>query len=177
MRNTFLILNLFLFSFSFSQQLNLNKSPYSEKKYGITIQDDYRFIENLQDTIVQNWFKTNGNYTNEVLSSITGKEKLISQLKEFNNRKAININLLCYSLNGTAFYLKKSEKEKKSKLYHKIATNDKEVLLFDPDTYSVKEDYTIAYAIPSWDEHYIAINLVKKGEEIGDIIIFDIQKK
>ena len=179
MKKLLLIIFSIFNSIIFSQEINLESIPYTEILHGITIQDNYRFLENLKDTTLQNWYKNNSDYSKSILNSITGRNEIASQVKNFEKRKSTAIAILNYGASGSVFYYKREKTDKKAKLYVKQSPNSEEVLLFDPSDYKSEngQDYSISYARPSWDEKHIAISLAKKGEEIGEIIFLDTQSK
>lgn len=71
-----------------SQNLNLKPIPFSETIHNRTIEDDFRYLENTKDSTIQNWYRTNSQYTKGILNSITGRNELINQFNEFDKRKS-----------------------------------------------------------------------------------------
>ncbi len=52
--------------------------PVTDVFYGISVVDDYRYMENLQDPAVQAWIKGQADYADSVLKAIPGR--LIAKL-------------------------------------------------------------------------------------------------
>ena len=96
----------------------------------------------------------------------------------FDKRKASPISIFHYGINQSIYFLKRDETDNKLKAYIKNKQGE-EKILFDPKEYKKETgvEYNIAYVKVSWDEKYMALNLIKKGEEIGEIIFLNIQTK
>jgi prolyl oligopeptidase len=161
-----------------AQEIKLPKKPVSETHFGKTIVDDYRYMENNSDTLVQKWFKQNGVNATKILNEIDGRKKLVDQMVAFENRKTATITILCFDEKGAIYYLKK-EPDNTTKLYCKDKNSNNEVLLFDPLDYKreTKNNYVISYAKVSWDNRYLALSFTKNGEEIGEIAFYDLTSK
>ena len=56
----------------------------SDIYWGVAVKDPYRWLENLKDSSVLDWFKAQGEYTNAQLAKIPGQEMLIKEFKELN---------------------------------------------------------------------------------------------
>lgn len=168
------------FSISLSAQTkSLMEEPVSETFFGKTINDNYRYMENPNDTLVQQWFKQNNTESREILDNISGRKELVEQFIEFEKRKSFSVTLLTITENDFYFYVKKTEKDKSGKLFYKKTENGEEILLFDPINYkkALGSEYSISYLRPSWDNKTIAISLSKNGEEIAEIAFLDITTK
>lgn len=167
---------LFFSGFCLAQSILLKPQPFEETIHNRTIQDPYRFLENSQDTLLKNWYQLNHLHTKELLNSIPARASLLSQFKEFDQRKAALISVIAHGESGAVYFIRKEEKDIKPILYKKNSAGE-ETLLFNPVEYSKKigAEYTIAYVSVSWNEKYVTLNVVKKGEEIGEIIFLDAQ--
>src|SRR5579859_6395985 len=56
--------------------------PVTDDYYGTKIVDNYRYMENLNDPEVQEWFKNQDAYTRATLASIPGRDKLLARIRE-----------------------------------------------------------------------------------------------
>ena len=59
--------------------------PVTETFFGTKLVDNYRWIEDLKSSEVQGWFKTQNQYTRQVLDAIPGREKLRARIAELDN--------------------------------------------------------------------------------------------
>ncbi len=179
MKQYFLYIILIIFNFTNSQNLTFKKKPYVDTLHGKNIIDDYRNLENLNDTLVQNWFKANSIHAKKILRSISNREKWVNQVKNLENRKTSSPTILFYGQNNSMYFLMKQDVDKNAKIYYKKDNSLNAVLIYDPIDYKKESgiEYQISYAKPSWNEKYIAINFTKKGEEIGEIAFLNLETK
>lgn len=171
--------------------VNCNAQPILEKPslakvenvedvyFGKTVVDPYRYMENLDDPYVQNWFKEQSDYSREVLDNIPVRQSLIDKMWEFDKRKSERISYLKITENDHYFYLKTTPEDETGKLYHRIGYEGEEELLYDPETFS--EDTTKSYVIsslsPSLLGSKIAFEVAPNGSESSTMLIIDVKKK
>lgn len=164
-----------------AQKTNLASSFSTIDNYfGTKIIDEYRNLEDLDDSNTLNWMKSQTAYTNSILDLIPNKNYYLEKILEIDKRQGYSVSNLKISGNNKYFYLKKSGDEKVDKLYYRDGFSGKEKLLYDPAFYKSSElnhSYVINYISPSWDGGKIAISMSEKGNEIGDVIIMDVKTK
>jgi prolyl oligopeptidase len=151
--------------------------PVEDVYFGKKISDPYRYMENLQDSSVQKWFKAQSDYSRKILNSIPGRQKLIAKMKEFDGRKSAQISLLNITDNDRYFYLKRAPADETGKLFYRDGFKGEEHLLFDPKTYSTDttKKSVISSISPSLDGNKVAFNIAPNGSENGDILIIDVK--
>ena len=176
---------LILVMISCTTEMIIEKPPLAKVEivvdnyFGQEISDPYRYMENLQDTLVQHWLKLQAEYTRKVLNSIQGRQSLIEKMMEFENRTTSQNSWPSVTENDRYFYLKTTLPDLTRKLYFKLNKESEEELLFDPGTYESDstKDYQIAYYNPSHDGSKVAIALMQKGLEIPVRIIINVDSK
>ena len=180
-----LILILILVS-SCTQKESFKKPPPAPQEmaldtyFGEQIQDPYRNLENLEDSVVLYWLKQQDSFAKDVLSSISKRNYLFEKLQSLNKEDPFKITRAITSEDGQYFYVKKYHDEKFGKLYHRKSYEDKkEILLYDPADYKPNSDdsYLINYISYSWDKQKVVISLSKEGEEVSEMIIMDVETK
>lgn len=177
------LFQIILFSFFanslIAQKNNLPEKQFTENFFGRTISDPYRYMENPENTLVQDWFKENSIATRSILDNISGRKEIVDKLVEIENRKSYSVTLLSITEDNFFFYLKTTDKDKTGKLYFKKGEDGSETLLYDPSTYKTgqKDEYVINYLKPSWDHKVVALGLSKNGEEIGEIAFLNVSTK
>jgi prolyl oligopeptidase len=107
----------------------------TDNYFGTDIQDPYRYMENLQDTMVQNWFKDQADYSRSILERISGRQSLIDKMVEFNKRESSKVSRVFITSNDKYFYEKETPNDKAPKLMYKASRTSEETILFDPNTY------------------------------------------
>ncbi len=170
-----------------SEKINSSRFDYpeapmqivSEKYFGKTIQDDYRNIENLKDTLVQKWFKEESEFAKRIFWNITGKAELIEKMKMYDQRVSFEVWKVYVTGNDQYFFLKQGADEDVARLFYRESFSSKDELLFDPKNFKIEtgNTYVINYIKPSWNGDYIAVSLSHNGEEVSEIIFIDMRNR
>ena len=151
--------------------------PIEDLYFGIKITDPYRYMENLQDSSVQKWFKEQSDYSRQMLNDIPERQELIDKMFDFDGRKSSQISSLNITDNDRYFYLKTTPADETGKLYYRNGYEGKEILLFDPETYSsdTTQKYVISSFSPSFDGGKIAFDISPNGSESSIMFIMDVE--
>jgi len=144
--------------------------------FGVTYHDPYRWMENLKDSEVVDWFRQQTYLSDSILNKISGREELISDWKMLDRLQPPKIDSRDFE-NGRLFYRKTMPGENVSKLYYRQGMNGKEQLLFDPMTFIKGKTLSIQGALPSFDGKKIAIAYSESGAEISTIKVMDVDTK
>lgn len=147
----------------------------TEDYYGTTIEDPYRYMEDLKDPGVINWMKANAGYAEVLLDKIPGKQEMIDKIRELDSRTSSKISNLQITEQNTYFYLKQKPEDEKGKLFMRQGYDGEEKLLFDPDNYRSEsgDNYVIQGVTPNHSGNRIGVNLAPNGSENGELIILD----
>jgi prolyl oligopeptidase len=150
--------------------------PVREVFYGVSVTDDYRYMENLQDPEVQTWIKAQADYAEGVLKSIPGRDGLLTRLKELDSGSPFRISSFTRRPEGTLYYLKMLASENVSKLYVRKGLDGQEKLLVNPElrNASTAEHHTLQFYTPSSDGQYILYGISKAGNEETTLYILDV---
>jgi len=81
---------------------------YKETLFGMEINDPYRYMENLEDTVVLDWFKAQANHTRSILDNLSGRSELLDKMREFDGRVSARIRQVQITENDKYFYLKET---------------------------------------------------------------------
>jgi prolyl oligopeptidase len=146
----------------------------SDTYFGINYKDPYRWLENLNAPEVNNWFKTQADYTNGFLSKLSGRNELIDEWKEIDKKQVVQINPIDF-ISGRLFYYKIIPGEKVNKLFYRDGLySGAEHLLFDPLNYFKRKTLSISGAEPSPDGKKIIITYQQGGSELNTMNIMDV---
>ena len=169
---------LFLFSLTVFSQESVKPEPPPQKNvtntyHGITLNDPYQYLENLDDPSVVAWMKDNTNYANSILDNIPGKQEMLNKMLELINRTTAAIGSLRITDDNTYFYLKRVPGEEISKMYKRDGYDGNEVLFFDPTQYKKEEGtYTVSSITPNIKGDKIAVSVSADGSENPELLIF-----
>ena len=138
---------------------------------GKNVADPYRYMENLKDPLVQQWFRTQAEHARSIVENIPGRQSLIEKMKDFDSRKSSKVYNLVITDNDRYFYLKRTPSDETGKLYYRDGYKGGETLLFDPSGVSENSSgkYVVSNISPNDDGSKIAISVAADGSE-DDIV-------
>ncbi len=166
---------LFIISYNlFYVKQKSNK--YKQEFHGTNIEDSYRNLENLEDTIVLDWIKENNKLTQQYYKEIIQSENIFNEVtKLYQTKSSLKSNYVITS-NDVYFFLERSSSGGSySKLYYKKGIDGAVELILD--TEKIKTGHTINYFEPCWDGSKVALGITQKDEEFSDILIVDTHSK
>ncbi len=144
--------------------------------FGKPVTDNYRWLENINDKTVQDWFKTQHDYTKGIIDRIGGRDSLVKTLEYYNSLKPASYNGITRK-NGRYFYKKTLPNETVGKLYYRIGDKGKEIELYDAGSDEKGKSRSITYFSPSEDGKKIAFGVAEGGAEVSTIYVLDVDSK
>ena len=178
MKTNILILLLFWCGIYFKGQYNYPVTPIkpvTDNYNGVKITDHYRWLEDLKNPEVTDWFKKQADFSKDFIEKISGRDQLFNDMKYLDQLKKEDY----YNVkkNGSSyFYTKILRGEKVAKLYIRDATG-KEVLIFDPEKYVVGKTYEIQDFSINKDGSILALGLAESGAEVGESRFIDVKTR
>lgn len=159
----FLFLFLFVITSAFSQQkIETKKFPQRFSKNGITIQDDYSWLENTSDKEVADWVTLQNNISEEKLAELVKNYNFSFKIKDYDYLSTNGLP----SKKGKYFYnFYRIEKNKPSVLYYRENLNDLAKPLVDP--FDVYKDANVVLSgyFPSKNSRYLAFKISPNGSD------------
>ena len=181
---TFITLILLSVSNVLSAQNNLAKSllldtkPVRETHFGHEVIDRYRFLEDLDDEKVSQWYFEQNQHAREILSEIPGRDSLSYIMENALIKEEVSISFP-RAAGQKIFYIKTLLIENKEQLISR-QEDQSEVILFNTEDYLASRTGTTAtidYFEPSPEGKYIAMGVSVDGAEMGKIHLLDVEKK
>jgi len=151
----------------------------TDEYFGQKIDDPYRYLEDMKDPDVDNWFKGQGDYTQGVLDKIQGRDQLVATFRELDERSGNRVGNLSITENDIYFYEKTTPKDESGKLFYRTGYDGEETLLFDPNTFNSEENnqYVIGNVSPNRDGSKVAISVAANGSESSTYLVMDVATK
>jgi prolyl oligopeptidase len=142
--------------------------------HGITLEDPYQFLENLDDPTVMTWMKENANYATSILNNISGKNEMFDKMKELIDRRSASISRVRITDDDTYYYLKRMPGEEIGKMYKRSGYDGEEALFFDPTEYRKSEGktYIVSSISPNIKGDKIAVGVSPNGSENPELLLF-----
>ena len=153
--------------------------------FGTTVNDPYRYMEDIKSPEVADWLKAQAAYTKAVLARIPQRDTILEEVTRFGDAAPARVT----SVQPTGelfYYLKRRADENIAKLYVREAAGGEERLLVDPEKLPAPEGKhnAIDYFAASPDNKYLAYGVsvggseesvlhvieVGSGKETGDVI-------
>ncbi len=151
----------------------------TEQYCGKTIDDPYRYMENLDDPLVLQWMKAQAAYAKSVLDSIPARTALLEKMQDFDSRKSSKVHSLVITDNNRYFYLKRTPSDEIDKLYWRNGFEGEESMLFDPALFShdTSSSYVISRIAPNDDGSKIAVSVAANGSEDAVLFVMDVESR
>ena len=142
--------------------------------FGVTLNDPYQYLENLEDPAVVTWMKDNAAYAKSILDNITGKKAIFDKMMELIDRRSASISDLHITDDDYYYYLKRVPGEEISKMFTRKGYDGLETLFFDPTLYKKEEGktYTVSSITPNINGNKIAVSVSPNGSENSELLIF-----
>lgn len=142
--------------------------PTTEVFFGTAVTDPYRYFENMQDPVVQGFFKDQNAYTRAVLDKLGApRQRLFERIKALDNAGTSVSGVV--RVGDRYFFEMLKPGENSEKLY--VREGDGTVrLLVDPEKLATAgKHYTINYFLPSLDGAYVSYGISEGGSEASVI--------
>jgi prolyl oligopeptidase len=102
----------------------------------------------MKDTSVLEWFKAEGQQTEQVINKIALRDSLVKELIALDKMTPVRrFNFKMF--HGRYFYMAQRPDERVGKLYYRDAKKGEDILLFDPASFQGKagKTYSISYYV------------------------------
>nr|WKN38668.1 prolyl oligopeptidase family serine peptidase [Tunicatimonas sp. TK19036] len=145
--------------------------PVYEQYFGKTVEDPYRYLEDLEDADVRGWLKAQNEHSQNILSRISGRDSLLTEIQAWGKEEKVQMSFP-RAVAGRLFYIKTLTAEDKEVLYYRSETDGKEISLFDTQTYSQSKGVhsaTIDYFEPSPTGSLVAFGVSEEGAEMATL--------
>jgi len=142
--------------------------------FGTTVDDPYRYMEDMKNPEVADWLKAQADYTRVTLSKVPQRDTLLKEVQTFGDAAASRVTSV--QLTGeNVYYLKRNADENIAKLYVRQGFAGKERLLIDPDKVPAPEGKhnAIDYFAASPDNKYVAYGISIGGSEESVLHVID----
>ncbi len=152
------------------------KIPVTDYYFGKAVNDNYRWLENMDSADVKDWFKTQHDFTDGILDKIPGRDSLINELIRFDAMRPARFTNIIRK-NGRYFYRKTLPVENVGKLYYREGLNGKEILLFDPTDGASGKSISLSFYLPTEDGKKVMLGIAEGGSESATIRIMNVDDK
>ena len=151
------------------------KRPVAETFHGVTVVDDYRWMEDDAAPEVKAWVVQENALTRKILDAVPQRTEIGRRVGELLGATTVSRYGIRYR-GGAVFALKDAPPRNQPALVVMPATLDldKERVVLDPTVLDPSGRTTIDFYTPSYDGKYVALSLSKDGSEDGTAYIYEV---
>ncbi|HYZ75503.1 MAG TPA: hypothetical protein VE641_20660, partial [Chthoniobacterales bacterium] len=152
------------------------KQPVTDNFGGVTVKDDYRWMEQLSDPKVKAWAEKQNERSEKFLNSLPGRTQLASQIKKLISSTPPRLALVEVRADKI-FGLKIDPAKQQAFVVVANSPEDpaSEKAICDPNSLDPSGKTSIDWFVPSPDGKILAVSLSKNGTEDGDLCFFDVE--
>lgn len=147
----------------------------SDTYFGITYKDPYRWLENLKDSNVVNWFGQQKQFADKTMGDMGGADSLLNQLQQYMAAKTWG-RAATHRSAGRYYYGRWERGQLSQNFYYKTLADTTEHLIFDSWNINPGMRYDLQAIDFSPNEKYFFAAFDKNGEEYPFIKVYDIEK-
>ena len=143
--------------------------------FGVTVDDPYRYMENLKDPEVTGWIHAQADRARSVLDSIPGRADILKQFRAMDAATPARVSDVQRLPDGVLFYEKRGAKDDQFKLYWRRGYKGAEKVLVDPQSWrqATGKPHAINYYAASPDGRHVAVGISESGSEEASIYVFE----
>jgi prolyl oligopeptidase len=151
------------------------KHPVTDQYFGVKVIDDYRWLENWDDSAVKQWSAAQNSYARTYLDSLPDRPAIQERLHQLAGSGSVSYFSLQFR--GGILFARKSQPPKQQPLLVALdssADPASEKVVFDPNAASAKGSVAVDFYVPSLDGKLVAVALSENGSEDSSAHVFEV---
>jgi prolyl oligopeptidase len=151
------------------------KRAVTDEYQGVKVSDDYRWLENWDDTETKQWSTEENARTREYLDHLPMRAAVRERLRQLINDSSPRYYRLQFR-GGTLFGMYFQPPLQQPKLVALRSADDPGTakVIFDPNALKSKQSLAIDFYVPSLDGKYVAVAVSANGSEDSDARVFEV---
>ena len=151
------------------------KHPVTDEYFGVTVTDNYRWLENWDDPAVKEWSASENARTREYLDHLPTRAAIKDRLKQLIAGGSASYFDLQFRA-GMLFAEKYQPPQQQPMLVVLRSADDPASarVIFDPNAASAKGSLSMDFFVPSFGGKYVAAALSENGSEDASAHIFEV---
>jgi len=151
------------------------RHPVADTYYGVTVTDDYRWLEDWNDPAVKQWSAAQNQQARNYLDRLPARPLIKERLQNLVvASKGDYFDLL---LRGGTLFAWKAEPPRQQPFLVGLNSADDPAsahVILDPNGMSANGSVSVDFYVPSWDGKLVAASLSANGSEDGTAQVFDV---
>ena len=151
------------------------QKPVTDAYHGVSVRDDYRWLETSDDPAVRAWTATQNAYSRRWLDAVPGRDAIGARIEAVLAAPAVSYGML-KPAGGQWFTTVRQPPKQQAYLIVLPAGGEpgEGEVLVDPNALDPSGKTTIDWFVPSPDGRTLAVSLSKAGTENGDVTFYDV---
>lgn len=150
------------------------KKPVTDVYHGVTVADDYRWLEDWDDAAVRSWSDAQNAHARAILDRLPHVAEIRARVTEILSARTVSYSDLEYRP-GFLFAVKREPPKQQPFL---IVMNSPDApqearVLVDPNEIDAAGTTSIDWYVPSPDGRLVAVSMSHAGTEVGDVHLFE----
>ena len=148
--------------------------PVTNLYHGVTVVDNYRWLENFNDPEVKQWSAAQNAFTRDYLDHLPVRSNIVKRLEKIYAKTSASYSGIV-SRPGLLFALKFQPPAQQPWLITLKSPDDpsSERVVLDPNKLNSKGTTAIDFHVPSLDGKRVAVSLSENGSEDGTLFFYD----
>ncbi len=105
----------------------------TETYFGTSVDDPYRFLEEVKDPAVVAWMKSQADAATAILAKLPGRDPLLARIQEIESKAAGLTDRAVRAASGRYFFLKRDPADNQFRLVYRDTADGPERLIVDPE--------------------------------------------
>ena len=151
------------------------KHPVTDEYHGVEVTDDYRWLENWDDSAVKQWSAAENARSREYLDHLPARPAIKDRLKQLIAASSASYYDLQFRA-GMLFAMKNEPPKQQPMLVVMRSADDpaSAKVIFDPNAASAKGSLAVDFYVPSFGGKYVAAAMSENGSEDASAHIFEV---
>ncbi len=152
------------------------KRPAVDEYHGVSVVDDFRWLEDLTDPEVRDWSDNQNGHARGVLDAVPARELIQRRLTALYS--STSADYLEVQFQGDRFFALKFQPPKQQKYLITLKAVDdvsSENMIVDPNKLDRQGTMAIDWYTPSRDGRLVAVSLSRGGSEEGTLHIYEVE--
>lgn len=150
------------------------KIPIIETIHGVTITDNYRWLENQNSPQTRAWIAAEQKYTQEFFASVGNRDEIRKSLAPFERMEDISVPI---PRNGRYFFTRLLPSEEQHSILVRYGASGNDEVLVDPNTLAPDHSVSVLIADVTNDGKILAYQIRKGGQDETEVRFLDVNRK
>lgn len=163
-------------SFVLAQQPQTKKQPVADRYHGVTVRENYRWLEDWSNPEVRAWSASQNKYARSILDDLPSAAPLRQQVTKILGAATTSYRDLAYR--GQRYFAIKRQPPKEQPFivtFDALENPDAAKILVDPTKIDAAGTTAIDWYKVSPNGRYLAVSLSRGGSETGNLSIYDVE--